>query len=48
MMCPECKTVDAPILVVRGSGVASSEANLQCRRCNNEWKTERSDRREAS
>ncbi len=37
MMCPECHAVDAPILVVRGSGVADDEIVLQCRRCRNEW-----------
>jgi hypothetical protein len=48
MTCPECHAVDAPILVVRGTGVASSEVTLQCRRCCNEWISDADDRLRAS
>jgi len=34
--CPKCWSMDAPILVVRGTGVTSGGLSLQCRNCQHE------------
>jgi transposase-like protein len=48
MTCPKCQRTDTPILVVRGTGIASSQVSLQCRSCRSEWTGEQGNGRQAS
>ncbi len=48
MSCPNCFAGDSPILVVRGTGMASRGVTLQCRACHHTWPAEDFDGRRAS
>jgi hypothetical protein len=53
LMCPTCGTLDAPTLVVRGTGLASPAVEAQgirfrCRHCRWEWARHYPDWRRAS
>ncbi len=48
MSCPECRSVEVPKLIVRGTGKGSHGTSLQCRRCGHEWSDEQTWRSQAS
>ena len=43
MACPQCKALDAPILIVNGTGEHPGDVTLLCRCCNIEWVSKQRD-----
>jgi hypothetical protein len=46
--CPQCRSMETPILVVRGTDVGEGGLRLQCRRCRYERSAERMSQLQAS